>query len=520
MSYLPSRHNLTSRITASLLVILYILTLGPLKETLASVIPQSPLPVPILSSQITTGRIPNTSYSSSLVPGWQMLGYPSKNRTKESDALANLIKGTNYDRISRYDKSANTFADLSPADYLEPGVSYFIRVLKNSTWTVLPKPDVTDLTEFAYDADGSRVKKIINGVTTTTYIGELYEKAGSLLTKHIYLGSQRIISKSGTQTLYYHSDHLGSSNVITNATGSQLQLTEYKPYGTLSRNEPANPQTSLPVNYYFTGKELDSTGLYYYGARYYDPKVGRFITADPINQNIYDPQNLNRYSYCMNNPLRYIDPTGNSAWDNTSNDWSNYENRNYFIQTGSFTLGATSYINNFGIALSSSFSNYLRSEIQFLQSGINPILSAIKTGNWQPLWQETKLQFSQPFYRDHILSMVMMFSGGVKFVGSSPGFVYRQGTFANKSGWPGNKIKGGELATEHPLTTPHFDRDYGLPLENSGKPDWIIRARVNGQYTIGPAPPSYNNPKNIGGKLEIRPVNPDDSLLDWFHMTD
>ena len=119
MSYLPSRHNLTSRITASLLVILYILTLGPLKETLASVIPQSPLPVPILSSQITTGRIPNTYYNSSLLTGWQMLGYPSKNKTKVSDAFSNLVKGVNYDRISRYDKSANTFVDLTPADYLE-----------------------------------------------------------------------------------------------------------------------------------------------------------------------------------------------------------------------------------------------------------------------------------------------------------------------------------------------------------------------------------------------------------------
>ena len=276
MSYLPSRHNLTSRITASLLVILYILTLGPLKETLASVIPQTPLPVPILSSQITTGRIPNTNYNSSLLTGWQMLGYPSKNRTKVSDAFSNLVKGVNYDRISRYDKSANTFVDLSPADYLEPGVSYFIRMLKNSTWTVLPK---TNLTEFVYNAAGKRVKRITNG-TATIYIDHLYEKTGSAVTKHIFAGANRVCSVTkdearGTRDAsYYHSDHLGSSNVITGQTGQQIEHYEYTPYGTTAVSEVVpRPSSLIPrdtplVHHLYTGKELDPTGLYYYGARY------------------------------------------------------------------------------------------------------------------------------------------------------------------------------------------------------------------------------------------------------------
>ncbi len=62
-----------------------------------------------------------------------------------------------------------------------------------------------------------------------------------------------------------------------------------------------------------TGKELDTTGLYYYGARYYDPTLCRFITTDTV----YDtgPQGLNRYSYALNNPLRCNDPTGDGAVD-------------------------------------------------------------------------------------------------------------------------------------------------------------------------------------------------------------
>jgi RHS repeat-associated protein len=69
-----------------------------------------------------------------------------------------------------------------------------------------------------------------------------------------------------------------------------------------------------PTDKLFTGQRLDSTGLYFYGARYYDPQIGRFISPDSIVPNPADPQSLNRYSYCLNNPLKYTDPTGH--WPN------------------------------------------------------------------------------------------------------------------------------------------------------------------------------------------------------------
>jgi RHS repeat-associated protein len=103
---------------------------------------------------------------------------------------------------------------------------------------------------------------------------------------------------------------LGSSNVITDSSGNQVQYCEYTPYGTLARNEGTDV-----ARHKFTGKELDSTtGLYFYGARYYDPQLGRFISADTIVQAPYDPQSLNRYAYCRNNPLKYVDPTGHLWW--------------------------------------------------------------------------------------------------------------------------------------------------------------------------------------------------------------
>jgi len=103
------------------------------------------------------------------------------------------------------------------------------------------------------------------------------------------------------------SDHLGSSNVSYRADGQQTITQRYYPWGTIR----PGPNNALPTDYTFTGQKLDeSTGLMYYGARYYDPALSRFIGADPIVPEPGNPQALNRYSYVYNNPLRYTDPTG------------------------------------------------------------------------------------------------------------------------------------------------------------------------------------------------------------------
>ncbi|HOW36576.1 MAG TPA: SpvB/TcaC N-terminal domain-containing protein [Candidatus Omnitrophota bacterium] len=149
---------------------------------------------------------------------------------------------------------------------------------------------------------------------TTIYVGSLYEtsSAGGS-TKYVFLGDTRIASVDNGQVLYYHGNHLGSTDVVTNAAGEQVVHYEYEPYGVVTV-----AQGSDVSEFKFTGKPLDDeTGLYYYGARYYNPALGRFISPDTIVQLPGDPQSLNRYSYCGNNPVNRIDVDGHKwSWGN------------------------------------------------------------------------------------------------------------------------------------------------------------------------------------------------------------
>jgi RHS repeat-associated protein len=107
--------------------------------------------------------------------------------------------------------------------------------------------------------------------------------------------------------IYYHGDHLGSSNIITDRSGTLVDHYEYFAFG----KDRYNPGCSFQPSNKFTGQiKDDDTGLYYYNARYYDPELGRFIQPDTIVPSAGDPQSLNRYSYVRNNPLMYTDPSG------------------------------------------------------------------------------------------------------------------------------------------------------------------------------------------------------------------
>ena len=208
---------------------------------------------------------------------------------------------------------------------------------------------------YRYGADGQRALKSSNQ-SETLYFNTMWSRLHNSSayntereSKHIYLGSERLVTRTngaGTQgntytaqvnTYYYHSDHLGSAQLITDNEGKEYERIEYTPYGEYWIEKRAPENKTLPFK--FTGKERDEeTGLYYYGARYLDPKTSRWLSADPAlsdyiplapvddnarkhNQNlpgmggIYNTVNFHLYHYAGNNPIKYTDPTGKFDWD-------------------------------------------------------------------------------------------------------------------------------------------------------------------------------------------------------------
>ena len=101
-------------------------------------------------------------------------------------------------------------------------------------------------------------------------------------------------------------DHLGSASVVTNASGTTEGEDRYYPFG-----ETRSTTGTMYTDRLYTGqREMEGLGIYHYGARYYSPALGRFISADTIVPGAANPQAFNRYSYVLNNPIRYTDPSG------------------------------------------------------------------------------------------------------------------------------------------------------------------------------------------------------------------
>ncbi len=135
------------------------------------------------------------------------------------------------------------------------------------------------------------------------------------VTKTYSSGGQRVALRRDNALYFVHTDHLGSSSLLTTETGQEVPGTRlrYHAYGA-PRPDAAATHNAFARDYTqatYTGQMRDaSTGLLYYGARFFDPALGRFLSPDTIVPSPGNPQSLNRYAYVLNNPLRYTDSTG------------------------------------------------------------------------------------------------------------------------------------------------------------------------------------------------------------------
>ena len=251
------------------------------------------------------------------------------NMTRMQNSVSGLDRQLSWDDENRLIQSNDLFAVDAPG--------------KKEKSEENSKESTDAVTTYKYDSSGNRIVK--NGkFGEVVYVNSNYTmRNDAVIGKHVFAGSTRVASKlvmvdtlenSSIEEVetpvldegiyYYHGDHLGSSSVVTNKNGQFHEHIEYFPYGETWVHEK-NGDKAMSMRYKFTGKEQDpETGLYYYGARYYDPVISKWISVDPILNDylpsnnkknmpaggIFRSSNLGMYSYVGNRPVNYIDPTG------------------------------------------------------------------------------------------------------------------------------------------------------------------------------------------------------------------
>jgi len=169
---------------------------------------------------------------------------------------------------------------------------------------------------YIYDGDGNLVKSIVNEVVTY-YVGRHYHKtvdgANVTVKKYYAIGMSQIAVRTiegASDTLnWILTDHLSSASVIAYADGTLVSEVKYSAFG-----EIRSGSGEMPTDYRYTGQlsQMAEVGLYHYGARFYDPALSHFVSADTIVPGAGNVLDFNRYAYVRYNPLAYVDLSGNS----------------------------------------------------------------------------------------------------------------------------------------------------------------------------------------------------------------
>jgi len=212
----------------------------------------------------------------------------------------------NTSNNNRIDTSQGYGYDLAGNVIQDPNHSYTFDAEERQT-----KVDSGATGQYFYDGNGQRVKSITSA-GTTIYV---YDAMGKLIAEYTSGNA------TGSGTSYITADGLGSPRVITAQDQSVKARHDYLPFGeeiTAGYGSRTAQQGYIAGNLRqkFTCKERDvESGLDYFGARYYSSGMGRFCSPDSVTGHISHPQSMNLYCYGLNNPLKYIDPTGHDPYE-------------------------------------------------------------------------------------------------------------------------------------------------------------------------------------------------------------
>ena len=229
-----------------------------------------------------------------------------------------LLNVTDYAKNDVYGSSTN-FRDgiRSSAEYAYDLNGNLIQDLNKGIarirYNCLNLPSAIEFTDgrtisYLYSADGTKLEAIHamgDSVTTTDYCGKAIYENGSL--DKILLDGEGFVSFADDVSYSYHfflKDYLGNVRVVYNEDREAEEVNHYYPFGGILAS------TSSVQPYKYNGKELDRKGgldWYDYGARMYDPVLGRWHVADPMSEKNYS---ITPYGYCLNNPVKHIDPDG------------------------------------------------------------------------------------------------------------------------------------------------------------------------------------------------------------------
>ena len=215
--------------------------------------------------------------------------------------------------------------------------------------------------EYIYNANGQKLARKSPENLTTYYSGIfVYEETleGDAVVPRLkyILHPEGMVDMASTQYQYFLKDHLGNTRVVVNSDNATLQITNYYPFGLTSQSF----QSGIDNKYLYNGKELQEDEIgngmldwYDYGARMYDPTLGRWHVVDPMTDKHPD---YTPYAYCYNNPINYIDPFGLDTFNINVGNQSidrigvkNSESHTFNIINGDETNTTTLDINDDGL---------------------------------------------------------------------------------------------------------------------------------------------------------------------------